>query len=45
MAVPKSGIRERAAELVRLKDALESAYAARDGSHERDTAWRDAAEA
>jgi hypothetical protein len=44
-AVPQSGIRERAAELVRLNDALGSAYAAWDGSPERDAAWRDAADA
>lgn len=42
---PESGIRRRADELVRLKEALESAYAARDGSGHRDAAWRDAAEA
>lgn len=43
--MPKSGIRERAAELVRLHDALESAYAARDVTAQSDAAWRDAAEA
>ncbi|MBW3614422.1 MAG: hypothetical protein KY439_03820 [Actinobacteria bacterium] len=43
--VPKNGIQVRAEELVRLHDALESAYAARDGTADRDRAWRDAAAA
>lgn len=42
--MPRSGIRERAGELVRLRDDLERTYAARDGSEEADRVWALAAE-
>jgi hypothetical protein len=38
--VPENGIRERAAELVRLNDTLHRAYAEHDGSQEREESWR-----
>lgn len=37
--MPPSGIRERAAELVRLRQELERTYEARDGSEKADQAW------
>ncbi len=43
-SVPRSGIRERAGELVRLQEELERTYAARDGSGKADQAWALAAE-
>jgi hypothetical protein len=37
--VPESGIRERAGELVRLREELKRTYAARDGREKADQAW------